>query len=222
MLLFCPFGPKHAFCAARRTFCAAGPRVRTGRSTPYLTYSSARLSLGYSGSARANVDPAQVFILKANNHLFIFSGPHLEQRQVQVKKPHRSLCTTYHGVVPLASCLASAGLAVQEKKGLMEEEQIQSGVQKTRGHTKAKNSRACSSSPGNYDDDDSSMTEAPSTSSESDDVRRNAEGGGAWARAKAHGEKTRGCCTVNVITTFVPHVVRIWAEAYHPEHTKAK
>lgn len=132
------------------------------------------------------------------------SCPHLENEQVQVKRPHRSLSTAYHGAVPLSSSLSSAGTAVQETKGLMQEAEMQARAKETRAHTVPK--KMASSFSGNVDDDRISMTETPLTSSESDYGSAHA----VWARAKGnvHDKKTRDCCTVNVTTTFVPHMVR--------------
>lgn len=55
------------------------------------------------------------------------------------------------------------------------------------------------------DDDDGGSTQTPLTSSGSDEGSGDAEGP-AWARGKA--ERTGGCCSVNVTTSFVPHAVR--------------
>lgn len=135
----------------------------------------------------------------------IFCTPISNIEQVQVKKPHRSRCTAYHGLVTLASCVSTAGLAIQETKGLMPETYMQPRDQETRSHTKTKNT----SSPFPGNDDHSSTTETRLASSESDDGSTHAEGG-AWGKRKLHDTRTKGCCTVNVTTTFVPHVVRPW------------
>lgn len=54
-------------------------------------------------------------------------------------------------------------------------------------------------------DVDSDSTEARLTSSESENQSSDAEGP-TWARGET--KKTRGCCSVNITTSFVPHVVR--------------
>ncbi|CAN0000324.1 unnamed protein product, partial [Pylaiella littoralis] len=77
--------------------------------------------------------------------------------RVQVKRPHRSLSTAYHGAVPLSSSLSSAGTAVQETKGLMQEAEMQARAKETRAHTVPK--KMASSFSGNVDDDRISMTE---------------------------------------------------------------
>lgn len=102
--------------------------------------------------------------------------------------------------------------------GLMQEVKNHSGIEESKIKTQKKSNVSSFHGYDEYDeyddddDDDSNTTDEPLTSSESDDGSMTAEGE-AWSKGKSHGKKTRGCCTVNVTTTFVPHVVRLWTES---------
>ena len=66
------------------------------------------------------------------------------------------------------------------------------------------------------DDDDSASTETPLASSGSDDRSSDAEGP-AWARGNTLDETTGVCCSVNITTSFVPHVVRSRTQLQDPK-----
>lgn len=130
-----------------------------------------------------------------------------KRKQVHVKTSHRSASTAYHGVVPLASCLSSAGISVQERKGLMKMER-QAVFQGGGGHTKARAGDRGLLGGSRSADDDGRSNETPLTSSGSDEGGTDVDGGG-WAKGATRDEKTKGgCCAVSVTTSFVPHVVR--------------
>lgn len=135
--------------------------------------------------------------------------------QVYVSTPHQTQSTAYHGVVPLTSCFSNAGIAIQEEKGLKEmvvekhvqrkpgsiEECIRTEDRGKIGPKTAKTGKRRSFGH-SYDDESSDKTEA--SSSEGDFRSKYAAVEGAGRKRP----KTRGCCTVNVTTTFVPHAVR--------------
>lgn len=120
--------------------------------------------------------------------------------------PSRPVRSAYHGVVPLTSCLSSAGKAVQERKGLMKMER-QTVFREEVGHTRVKVDDRAFLGGSHNDDYDSGSAETPLASSGSDEGNRGEEGG-ACARRNARDENTGGCCTVTVTTSFIPHAVR--------------
>ncbi|CAM9960681.1 unnamed protein product [Scytosiphon promiscuus] len=132
---------------------------------------------------------------------------------VYVNTPQRKKSIVYHGAIPLVTCFSNAGIAVQEEKGLIQTA-IEGKIRGNPGRTekdvrtadqgekvpKMTRIRRRTSFDRSYDDRSSGRTETSWTSSEGD-VRRGDTGEGS----RRDRPKTRGCCTVNVTTTFVPH-----------------
>lgn len=107
-------------------------------------------------------------------------------------------------MVPLTSCLSSAGIAVQERKGLMKMER-QAVHRQGAGHTDFRGDGRAFLGGSCNDDDDSGSTQTPLTASGSEEGSGVAEDP-AWAKGAR--EKTEGCCSVNITTSFLPHTVR--------------